>query len=153
MAYFTNARGDQFAINFTIGSVIDVHNKVGVNLLDVASTDYPEGDKSPLPLSTRLFVDDFFLARIVYAMVDTDLKLDDFADRLDGAAVKRMSDAFFEEYERFFVERGATAAAKSIQMQKVQWAKITADELKRLESIGSGNLQGAPGSDSTTSDG
>ena len=151
---FTDTRGNEYSLAITIGAAIDVHNQVGVNILDVSSTEYPETDPSPLPISTRLFVDDMFLARVVFAMLDgaTNLSFIDFCDGLDGKSMKRMSDAFFEAYEYFFEERGATAAVKSLRMQREQWKKITAEELTRLDSIASTDSQGAPESDLTISE-
>ena len=151
---FTDTRGNEYSLAITIGAAIDVHNQAGVNILDVSSTEYPETDPSPLPISTRLFVDDMFLARVVYAMLDgaTPLSFIDFCDGLDGKSMKRMSDAFFEAYEYFFEERGATAAVKSLRMQRDQWKKITAEELSRVESIASTDSQVAPDSDLTISE-
>lgn len=123
MKTFTDSKNYTWEICINLGIVKYIDDSLGVNLLDADSITYKGYDKLPSGLSLRLCIDDLFLTSIVWEIVkgqsDRNECKDEteFYSRIDGAAMKRMSEAFFEEYQSFFMDRGVEVFAKTLELK------------------------------------
>ena len=115
MNQFVDNTGAAWSLTITLGAARRVKQKLGVDLLDPASK------SNELPVSQRLLYDDLFLTDVIAALLEPQFKergidKDAFFERIDGATLKRVDAAFWEEYRAFFEARGKEWAAKALTL-------------------------------------
>ena len=132
MKQFCDKTGRSWTISLTLGTAIEVRDKLGVDLLQ------PEqGDPS---LLTRLGTDEIMLGAVICALLgdqfekhgvtDTEVR-----DSFDGSTLLAAQKAFYEELVDFFQSRGRTDRARAVlaQMKVIEAAIRAADS--RIEAI------------------
>ncbi len=116
---FKDSTGREWSIRLTIGAALDVYDETGVDLLNPLAA----AEGGGLSAVDSLIASPALLAEVVYFCCrarTTDKK--NFLDHLDGAAFKRASDAFWGEYERFFVASGRATIARAITRKQGETA-------------------------------
>lgn len=107
---FKDAAGREWSIRLTIGTALDVYDETGVDLLNPLTA-----NDGKLSAVESLIKSPALLSEVVYFCCrerTTVKKI--FFDHLDGEAFKRASDAFWDEYERFFLASGRETIARAI---------------------------------------
>ena len=133
MKSFTDKDGRVWEISLTIGSALQVKNKLeGVDLLQ------PEmGDP---PLITRLGTDEMFLAEVICALLGDQFEkhgvsVEDIQQSMDGATIMAAQEAFYEELIDFFQSRGRADRAKAVEAQKNLIMIATKKVAEKIENI------------------
>jgi len=114
MKTFTDAAGRTWTISITIGSVMQVKAKLGIDLM------HPEvGDP---PLLTRIATDDLLLAEIICTLLEGQFEAQHVTEQdvyaaFDGATLAAVHDAFFAEWTDFFLSRKRPDLARGLQKQ------------------------------------
>jgi hypothetical protein len=146
MRVFKDAKGREWEVALTVGSIRRVRDNLKVDLLDPM-----EGTP---PLATRLFLDMVLLGEVMYwvcypQMQSRGVDPDSFGDAMGGAEGKAAYEAFFEELMDFFRLRGRPEIVRTIaaNLELVRKGLAAADMLikTRLET----NLDGDNTSDRT----
>jgi len=132
MKQFCDKSGRSWTISLTLGTAIEVRDKLGVDLLQ------PEqGDP---PLLTRLGTDEIMLGEVICALLGDQFEkhgvtASQVRDSFDGGTLLAAQKAFYEELVDFFQSRGRTDRARAVLAQmKVIEAAIRAAET-RIEAI------------------
>lgn len=139
MKQFIDNTGAAWGLEITLGAARRVLKTLDVDLLDPASK---TGD---LTVSQRLLYDDLFLSDVIAAILEPQIKErglenDAFFERIDGATLKQVEAAFWEEYQRFFEARGKEWAAKAIRLDletKEANAQVALEKIDGLSSTAS----------------
>ena len=132
MKQFCDKAGRSWTISLTLGTAIEVRDKLDVDLLQ------PEqGDP---PLLTRLGTDEIMLGEVICALLGDQFEKHEVTpsqvrDAFDGSTLLAAQKAFYEELVDFFQSRGRTDRARAVlaQMQVIQAAIRAADS--RIEAI------------------
>ena len=132
MKQFCDKSGRSWTISLTLGTAIEVRDKLGVDLLQ------PEqGDP---PLLTQLGTDEIMLGEVICAILGDQFEKHgvtaaDVRDSFDGGTLLAAQKAFYEELVDFFQSRGRTDRARAVlaQMQVIEAAIRAADS--RIEAI------------------
>ncbi|NBB84209.1 MAG: hypothetical protein GVY28_12495 [Alphaproteobacteria bacterium] len=115
---FTDSANRTWTIDITVGSNRRVLKTLGLNLINAAAAS-KEGET---PLMTRLMLEPDLLVDVVYVLVQPQAEqrnVDDvgFGESIDGAALSRMHEAFWEALTDFFQASGRTEMVKAIRRQ------------------------------------
>ena len=132
MRQFCDKSGRSWTISLTLGTAIEVRDKLGVDLLQ------PEqGDP---PLLTCLGTDEIMLGEVICAILGDQFEKHgvtdaDVRDSFDGGTLLAAQKAFYEELVDFFQSRGRTDRARAVlaQMKVIEAAIRAADS--RIEAI------------------
>jgi len=132
MKQFCDKSGRSWTISLTLGTAIEVRDKLGVDLLQ------PEqGDP---PLLTRLGTDEIMLGEVICALLGDQFEkhgvtASQVRDSFDGGTLLAAQKAFYEELVDFFQSRGRTDRARAVlaQMKVIEAAIRAADS--RIEAI------------------
>jgi len=132
MRQFCDKSGRSWTISLTLGTAIEVRDKLGVDLLQ------PEqGDP---PLLTCLGTDEIMLGEVICAILGDQFEKHgvtdaDVRDSFDGGTLLAAQKAFYEELVDFFQSRGRTDRARAVlaQMKVIEAAIKAADS--RIEAI------------------
>jgi len=132
MKQFCDKSGRSWTISLTLGTAIEVRDKLDVDLLQ------PEqGDP---PLLTRLGTDEIMLGEVICALLGDQFEKHsvtaaDVRDSFDGGTLLAAQKAFYEELVDFFQSRGRTDRARAVlaQMKVIEAAIRAADS--RIEAI------------------
>jgi len=114
MKTFTDAAGRTWTISLTIGSVMQVKAKLGIDLLQ------PEvGDP---PLLTRLGVNELLLAEIICTLLEGQFEAHQVTDKdvynaFNGTALLAAQDAFYGEWIDFFRQFARPDRARAAEKQ------------------------------------
>ncbi len=137
MRTFTDTANRTWTIRLTLGTAMQVRDKLGIDLLA------PEaGDP---PLLTRLASDEMLLGEVLCALIEDqfekyNLTAEDVKFAFDGNTLMAAQRAFYEELIDFFQNRGRADRAKAVmaQMRLIETAaklieqKIDAIDIERL---------------------
>lgn len=141
MREFTDSQKRLWNISITLGTAKRVKELVGVDIINPGSiTD--DGTE----VIQRLLNDDLFVGQVCAALMDNQKPpLDEF----DGATIREMDRAFWQEYRFFFAERGKRYLAKAIEMdlaEKNQKETAAAEAIRSAgaTSASSQDEQGSP---------
>ena len=128
MREFTDSKRRLWNISITLGTAKRVKELVGVDVINPSSiTD--DGTE----VIQRLLNDDLFVGQVCAALMDNQKPpLDEF----DGATIREMERAFWQEYRFFFAERGKQYLAKAIELDLEQKNKKEAEATEKIRSAG-----------------
>jgi len=145
MKTFKDSQDRTWEIAITIGSVMRVKDRLGVDLLK------PE-DGTP-PLITRLATDELLLAEVICCLLERQfdahqVSQDDVRDAFDGKTLTAAQEAFYDDLVDFFLGRGrkdqveAVAKMTKAKALAVKIAKEKVDAID-LESEIRGMMSGS----------
>lgn len=124
MTSFCDENNRLWNITLNIGSAKLVKERLGVNLFNPN-----DKDESGLLLTTRLLYDDLFLVEVCKVLMDNQKPpIEEFS----GFELKRLDEAFWEEYRLFFAARGKDWVVKAAEADLKERARNAADAIKIL---------------------
>jgi len=132
MKTFTDAAGRTWTLSLTLGSAMDVKDKLGVDLLQIEAGDPP--------LITRLGTDEMLLGQVICALIEDQFEAHhatakDVVKAFDGKTLAAVQSAFYAELIDFFRQRGRADRATAVdKQQRMIEAAIRAVGL-RLEAV------------------
>lgn len=113
MREFTDGTGKIWKISITIGSIIRVKSKLGVDLLQI--------EQGKPPLISRLWQEELLMAEILACLMGEQLsdKSDaEIYEAFDGATLIKATNAFYEELSDFFRKSARTERAEIVDKQR-----------------------------------
>lgn len=143
MTSFIDEKNRTWNITLNIGNVKLVKDTLGVDLFNPN-----DKDESGMLLTTRLLYDDLLLCEVCKVLMnDQKPPVEEFS----GVELKRLDEAFWEEYKRFFAARGKAWAARAADLDLKEREKNAATALEKLNGATLSSSPDAP--DAETSNG
>jgi len=121
MREFSDSKGKVWRISITIGSVMRVKSKLGIDLLQI--------EKGDTPLITRLWEDELLMAEILACLMGEQLgdKPDtEIYEGFDGQTILKATTCFYDELIDFFQKSTRTDRAGIVEKQRDLISKVIA---------------------------
>ena len=123
MHQFCDSQGRPWKVELTLGSMKRVKGIAGVNLLEPMPLTKDALEEGEQPLMTQLEMDPILLIDVIYALCSPQAEKAKVSDAEFGEAITPevfplASDAFWLEYEHFFLQLGRKPVATMIRKQR-----------------------------------
>lgn len=132
MKTFNDAAGRTWSIALTLGTALQVKNKLAIDLLQ------PEAGEPPL--LTRLGTDEMLLGEVLCALLESQFDAHkvtetDVRNAFDGKTLLAAQKAFYDELTDFFQSRGRMDRAKAVAAQAALIEKATAAIEEKIDTM------------------